>query len=725
MDIINFFVLLSFLLNLVFAFVIHFRSSRSKANILFELLVYAVSGWCFAMFFYRQSSLPISIFWAKVLYFFPTYIPACFLLFSLYFTNVSVKKSVAYAIIILNILISMLSLLPNTIVKDVIIIPGREKIIVFGWAYFLYTIYIPALFIASYCVLLSGYFKTISLVKSQIRYIFIGSLFSSSIAMFTNLILPTFGIYDLNWAGQVSTFIWVGSVTYAIVKHRLMDIRLVVARTIAYTLLVAILAVVYAIGLFFIGSVFFPGITTNEDQLIISTLLALFMAFSFQPLRKYLEAITDKIFFKAHYNSQELLAKLGNIMSSSLSLSYLVEMVLKELFSKMKVRFAFFILTQNHSIIWVKGGGDTIPNPEFNESKICELIKKTVDASGENLLVFDEMTESDDKKTMRDHNINVLLPLVVKDEAIGALLLGEKSSGEIYSSDDIEVLKILIPEVAVAVKNALSYEEIKRFNVTLEQEVKHATEELQNANERLKQLDKIKDEFVSLASHELRTPMTVIKSYVWLMLQGKTGNLNEKQKTYLERTYVSTDRLINLVNDMLNVSRIESGRFTLDMKIFDIKKLVEDVVEELLPKAQELGVNLNVKQSEEDNLIVNADPERVEQVLINLVGNALKFTPKDGKIAVSFSQNNDMIQIHVSDTGEGISKEDLPKLFQKFGVVGSDYLTKQNTQGTGLGLYLSKSIIELQGGKIWVESDGEGKGSTFSFSLKKEKVIGT
>lgn len=240
---------------------------------------------------------------------------------------------------------------------------------------------------------------------------------------------------------------------------------------------------------------------------------------------------------------------------------------------------------------------------------------------------------------------------------------------------------------------------------------------LENANQRLKEVDKLKDEFVSLASHELRTPMTVIKSYVFMLLNKSAGDLNDKQKTYLERTLSSTERLINLVNDMLNVSRIESGKLTIEPVPADIGKLVSDVVTEMQTRASEMGVNL-IYAAPKSPLISNVDIDRIKQVLINLIGNSFKFTPRGGVITVDVSQSgNDPALIKVSDTGKGLSSSDMGKLFQKFSMISNSKLTKDKGQGTGLGLYLSKSLVELHGGKIWVESEGEGKGSTFSFTL--------
>jgi len=169
---------------------------------------------------------------------------------------------------------------------------------------------------------------------------------------------------------------------------------------------------------------------------------------------------------------------------------------------------------------------------------------------------------------------------------------------------------------------------------------------------------------------------------------------------------------------MLNVARIESGRFTLNIESTDIVKLADTVYQEMLPKAQELGINLVFEKPKEALPKVKADQERTEQVLVNLIGNSLKFTPKAGKVSMNLASKDSAVAISISDTGIGISKKDIPKLFQKFGMVGNAYLQKSIAQGTGLGLYICKGIVELHGGKIWVESKGKGLGTTFSFTLK-------
>ncbi|MBI2601116.1 GAF domain-containing sensor histidine kinase [Candidatus Daviesbacteria bacterium] len=304
-------------------------------------------------------------------------------------------------------------------------------------------------------------------------------------------------------------------------------------------------------------------------------------------------------------------------------------------------------------------------------------------------------------------------PLVTKRRVLGIMYYCTTVPKEKFSSFEFDVMDEFSREVARVLDNALLYQDLKQ-----------TTGELSVANTRLKDLDKLKDDFVSVASHELRTPMTAIRSYAWMALNRSNVVLSPQLEKYLIRILISTERLINLVNDMLNISRIESGRIEINPEPVDMISLCRDIIDEVYySKVSERNINFILL--EERLPKVFADPEKFRQVLLNIVGNALKFSPKGGKITIGFLTDGKVVETYVQDEGPGISKEDLGRLFTKFGRLDNSYTATATSGGTGLGLYISKNLVELMHGKIWASSKGLGKGATFALCLPiaSEEVI--
>jgi signal transduction histidine kinase len=305
-----------------------------------------------------------------------------------------------------------------------------------------------------------------------------------------------------------------------------------------------------------------------------------------------------------------------------------------------------------------------------------------------------------------DNNLKtvVVAPILKSTQVSGLLVFGSSRQNKEISEDELEFARMLGNLIGVTFK----LQDTQKSLVDI-------TQQVYKMNAKLHDLDKLKDDFVSVASHELRTPMTAIRSYAWMALYRSDVPLSEKLKKYLERTLISTERLINLVNDMLNISRIESGRVNITPTSFDIKNLVNDVISEVSPKAKEKNISLQLIDTSLPQTF--ADPDKVHQVLLNLVGNALKFTPQNGQISISFFSDGQNIDVTVKDSGVGISKDDMSRLFTKFGRLDNSYVAAAASGGTGLGLFICKSLIEMMKGKIWAASEGFSKGTAFTFSL--------
>jgi signal transduction histidine kinase len=301
----------------------------------------------------------------------------------------------------------------------------------------------------------------------------------------------------------------------------------------------------------------------------------------------------------------------------------------------------------------------------------------------------------------------MFVPVYAEDEIVGVLdyVLSKPISD--VSNEEKEMMKSLADQVGIVSRNLQLFRKLEKTNT-----------ELRDANFYLQKLDKAKSEFLSIASHQLRTPLTGIKGHLSMILEGDFGKVAPELSKIIQEVYESSNRLTRLVNVFLNVSRIESGRFQVDKIKFSLTDLVEQVVKELNSGAIRKNLILTLKKTKVKMPDVFADKDKIKDVLLNLVDNSIKYTPA-GKIDVTVEKLEDnKLKVMISDTGVGIDPEEATKLFAKFS--RGDGIAQVDTTGSGLGLYIAKKIVEAHGGKIWAESDGKGKGSRFIFELPIE-----
>ncbi|MDZ7798291.1 MAG: ATP-binding protein [Patescibacteria group bacterium] len=297
----------------------------------------------------------------------------------------------------------------------------------------------------------------------------------------------------------------------------------------------------------------------------------------------------------------------------------------------------------------------------------------------------------------------VAVPIFSEDDVIGVIDFVTKKKREDISKKELEAMRSLADQTGIVSRNLRLFEQIQKTN-----------KELEEANERLKQLDEAKTEFVSIASHQLRTPMTSIKGYLSMLTAGDFGKLKPEHNKLLKQLLDESERMIRLINQFLNVSKIEAGKFELSKNKIKLEEMVAKLVDELKKPAEEKGLKLIYKKPKKKMPQVMADSDKISEIILNLIDNAIKYTEK-GKIVVNLEKEKDNIKFSVKDTGVGIAPKEAKNLFGKFS--RGPGIAKIQPDGSGLGLFISKNVVEGHHGKIWVESEGKGKGSQFCFLL--------
>ncbi len=307
----------------------------------------------------------------------------------------------------------------------------------------------------------------------------------------------------------------------------------------------------------------------------------------------------------------------------------------------------------------------------------------------------------------------IICPILAQEGDQGFIFVGTQNIETRITEGEQELVNILANQIGQTLDNARLFEKTWRSQQELEIKVEERTRQLSQALDEVGKVSKRKSDFISSVSHELRTPLTSIKGYAAILLAGKLGAVPDEIKNRLEKINRHSDELVHMVNDLLDISRIESGKVNMNLENVDLRYIADKVADLLSEQMKTKSIEFNINIPDDCQRVM-ADRSQIERVFINLVGNALKFTPEKGKIGISARRSGRIIQIDVSDNGFGIPEDAQGKLFQEFFRV--ENAINQEVKGTGLGLALVKHIVEAHQGRIWVKSR-LSEGSTFSFTL--------
>jgi signal transduction histidine kinase len=689
--------------------------------------------------FINADNKNLAIFWDRICYIGVIFIPTMMYHFSVIFTK-SIKQIKWVIISYILSLIFLILAQTDYFVSDLFVYKWgvHTKARFFHHIFlFFFSIYLVFFFVNFY-----RHYRTTkkNIEREQAKYIFLAFFIFAfaSIEFLPAYQIPVYPIFYL--LGTVATSL----ITYAIVRHRLMDIRIVAREVTVYGVSLIVSAVLCLIGLSLIMKYVLPFVPFSSSLIWLMLAISIFGIIVFQFVKEKFGQFANRWLFYPLYSFEKTIENFSKKLSRFIDLNHLVFSTtdtLKEVFKLDNIALILRKLEPPKGQLKLLGikeeSGDTFylaKNIGFNEEEISLLIKnkfllyyleknKKPLVSDELGFLAEEIKEQSlknkfltIKKFMEKMKAGLYLPLLIEDRLVGVFVLGKKVSGDAYSIQDLNLLETISSQIAIAINNAQLYEQMQRFNQILKAKVVEATKELINAYKELKKLDESKTEFLSLASHQLRTPLSTIKGYLSMILEGDYGPISEEVKEAVKTVYQSNERLIGLVNDLLNVTRIEAGKLEYNPTLSDLEKLIKEVTEEMKLPAKKK--NLKIEVFVEKLPKFNFDPEKIRQVLINLLDNAIKYTEK-GKITVIAKTQNSNVRVEVKDTGIGISRERLNSLFQWFSRGRGVY--RLESGGFGLGLYIAKKIIEKAKGKIWAESEGEGKGSTFIFTLPINK----
>ena len=474
-------------------------------------------------------------------------------------------------------------------------------------------------------------------------------------------------------------------------------------------------------------------------SVFLSIIVLLFCAYVIVEQRKLLQL--SRAFSKEKETTQALsqnvktlsaLLEVTSSINSQQKLSDIFDTITREVLSCFQAdHSSIMLLDQKSKVLEAKasfGKGSEFANDAL--IPMVQGIAGWVAKSGKPLLLNGKVDPMEFPGSQRKNGriaSSLCAPLKIGEKSIGVLNVNLVDSDRTFSGTDLKLITIFANNAAVAIHNAELYEQIKSFNVQLEEKVKERTLELEAAN-------RAKSDFLASVSHELRTPLNAIIGFSQVLLNQHFGDLKDKQEEYVRDILESGKHLQSLINDVLDLSNIDAGKMELELTLVKVNELLENSLTMIKEKALKHGISLDLQIPREvGDLEITAEERKLKQVMFNLLSNAVKFTPDGGSVHVSARLISDCglriadldpksklqtpkcIEVSVADSGIGIAPEDQDRIFSEFYQVKGGLSDK--TPGTGLGLSLTKRLVEMHGGRIWVESEGEGKGSRFSFAL--------
>lgn len=675
-------------------FLVFIKNPQNIVNRIFLLVCALLSGWIACgivmeyqvnkginpLFTSRISMLIVSIFYLSFIYlswFFPL-------------QETNKKHKMLFIAFYVLALISAFMALNGLYIKDIRIV-NKTVVRIFSPGIIILVLYSFATATFGFYNLLVKYVNTkTALYKNQLKYVFAGVVIGFFLALTFSLFLPILGYNEMFYIGQTGPLFFVIFTTYAIVKHHLMDIEIVIRKGIIYSILVAAITGIYVVLAITVGH-YLQGIT-GYGTLFITLISALIIVAGYNPLETFIENATDKFFFKGKYDYQKTLKNLSREISSIVDIDRLLSLIIGTITGTMRVsRVSIYLMDEKER--WEEAELGENGAISFEEAEMDDILINQL-TEGKEIISIDEiehrintqkLSAEEREELLRIQNIlkkmnsKICVPFIGKKGLTGVLNLGDKLSEDIYTLQDLELLSILASQVSIALENARLHHQLERA-------------------ERLAALGKL----ASGLAHEIRNPITSIKAFFQIL------NSNEDEEDKREIAELALQEIVRIEGLLENLLSFARPR-PLEYSLIDIREVLDETLAIIKPEST--SENIRIIRNYCDSIPnIHADEKQLKQVFMNLIFNALQAMPDGGELGIDLfhDKEKDIVKIKFADSGCGIDRKHLSKLFDPF------FTTK--AQGTGLGLSISQRIIENHNGRITIESE-KGKGTQVHITL--------
>lgn len=682
---------IAFLVNLVLGLFVLWANPKNSINISFSLIALSLGIWAFTWAMALTiTDLSAKLFWSRLMLTGPALLPAAALGFASVFPKHEKKTNLAVLILlfILPAVIFLLIVPTNLYVQTIRPAPWGIDFIP-GFAYFVYTIYFSIYIGLAFLILITKYEKSREPDKERIRYLFLGTFLTALAGLIVNLILPLMNITYFNRLGPMSTVIFISFTTYAIVKHRLMDISIVISRTVAELLTI-----------FFLGSIYL-GLVWLHQNYISPSIDWLFLAWTivfgtivghvYEKTRLFIQTTADKLILRGKYNYYKELAQASIKVSRELSLKEILKVLHETFYNVIEIYNPRIFLPENFSD----------PSKETQRYVVYDKETFSPQRDGKKIKLDDPLlnklvTHGSQLGSKKTSGQQLIIPCLLENRLIAIFVLGKKLSEVPYTDQDIQLLEVLASQAAVALDHTRSYEKIKRDFADNQKQL-YDSERLLARSEKIASMANLIQEY----NHEIRTPLTILRT--------KISNLPDEAKVIegfkdIKKNLIKQiDRAADIIESTLRLSKPKEH--------VEVELDLNQVIEEALTLYQPIGIKF--KKELKPIPKMRGDFEDLKILFINLLKNAREASPDEGEITIetyaTVENEKTNVCAKVSDNGSGISKENMEKIFEPF-------FSTHVTKGRGLGLSIVFRIVREHLGKIEVDSE-VGAGSSFKIQF--------